>query len=257
MSDWIFNEAYRAQYDLPPTQQREVVKRLAKKNIVDVTAASDEIMAVLRAVHTAYGNKKERARAASAKSRASKRVDDPCSASACDIEDAVVACEPSVCDVAPCSTCVAEAVPEPAQATPEAVAAPTPVLRPLRLSLQNQSPVEHEAPTMSPSSLLVSRLHVLRPRQKDWLRPRLVGGFVPWSPVRRFNYRMAMTSLGEDIIGISTSWRYVPPTSDPPPIAASSKMDLKSPRGPMVNRTAAIVKAAARAGAIIFSVLSE
>ena len=79
MSDWLFNEAYRAQFDLPPTQQREVVKRLAKKNILDVTAASDEIMAVLRAVHTAYGNKKERARAASAKSRATKKDDVSCS----------------------------------------------------------------------------------------------------------------------------------------------------------------------------------
>ena len=119
MSDWLFNEAYRAQFDLPPTQQREVVKRLAKKNIVDPTAASDEIQAVLRAVHTAYGNKKERARAASAKSRASKRVDD-CG----DIEDAAVTCEPSVCNVA--VECVAEAVPEPA--APEVVAAPTPAV---------------------------------------------------------------------------------------------------------------------------------
>ena len=130
MSDWLFNEAYRTQFDLPPTQQREVVKRLAKKNILDATAASDEIQAVLRAVHTAYGNKKERARAASAKSRATKRVDDPCST--CDAalaQDAAVTCEPSVCDVAPCSTCVAEAVPEPAQATPEAVAAPTPAAK--------------------------------------------------------------------------------------------------------------------------------
>ena len=67
---------------------------------------------------------------------------------------------------------------------------------------------------------------------------------------------MAWTVCGGDIIGINTSWRYVPPTSDPAPIAASSKMDLKSPRGPTVNRTAAIVNAAARAGAIIFSVLS-
>ena len=58
MSDWLFNPAYRAQVDLPPTQQREVVKRLAKKNILDVTAASDEIQTVLRAVWTAYGNKK-------------------------------------------------------------------------------------------------------------------------------------------------------------------------------------------------------
>ena len=125
MSDWLFNPAYQAQYDLPPTQQREVVKRLAKKNIVDPTAASDEIQAVLRAVHTAYGNKKERARAASAKSRASKRVDDPCST--CDIEDVAVTCEPnvSVCNVA--VDCVAEVVPEPA--APEAVAAPTPAVQ--------------------------------------------------------------------------------------------------------------------------------
>ena len=114
---WLFNESYRAQFDRPPTQQREVVKRLAKKNILDVTAATDEIQAVLRAVWTAYGNKKERARAASAKSRASKRVDD-CGDT---VEDAAVTCEPDVA-----VDCVAEAVPEPA--APEAVAAPTPAV---------------------------------------------------------------------------------------------------------------------------------
>ena len=127
MSDWLFNEAYRAQYDLPPTQQREVVKRLAKKNIVDVTAATDEIMAVLRAVHTAYGNKKERARAASAKSRATKKdADGACCLWDTNIEDAAVTCDTnvSVCNVA--VDCVAEVVPEPA--APEAVAAPTPAV---------------------------------------------------------------------------------------------------------------------------------
>ena len=124
-TDWLFNEAYRMQYDLPPTQQREVVKRLAKKNILDPTAASDEIQAVLRAVHTAYGNKKERARAASAKSRASKKDDVSCSTGGDALaQDAAVTCEPSVCDVA--VDFVAEAVPEPA--TPEAVAAPTPAV---------------------------------------------------------------------------------------------------------------------------------
>ena len=126
MSDWLFNPAYQTQFDLPPTQQREVVKRLAKKNIVDVTAATDEIQTVLRAVHTAYGNKKKRSRQASAKSRATKKdADESCST--CDAalaQDAVVACEPSVCDIA--VDCVAEAVPEPA--TPEAVAAPTPAV---------------------------------------------------------------------------------------------------------------------------------
>ena len=122
MSDLLFNEAYRTQFDLPPTQQREVAKRLAKKNIVDVMAATDEIQAVLRAVHTAYGNKKERARAASAKSRATKKDAD--GAYCGDIEDAAVTCEPNVCDVA--VDCVAEVVPEPA--APEAVAAPTPAV---------------------------------------------------------------------------------------------------------------------------------
>ena len=133
MSDWLFNEAYRTQFDLPPTQQREVVKRLAKKNILDVTAASDEIMAVLRAVHTAYGNKKERARAASAKSRASNRgtrdVADCALALNTNIEDAAVTCEPNAAQArtqtSATQECVAEAVPEPAAT--EAVAAPTPV----------------------------------------------------------------------------------------------------------------------------------
>ena len=132
MSDWLFNEAYRTQFDLPPTQQREVVKRLHKKNILDVTAASDEIQAVLRAVHTAYGNKKERARAASAKSRATlrKRDDVACCLWDTNIEDAAVTCEPNACGTQTSATqdCVAEAVPEPTQATPEAVAAPTPAV---------------------------------------------------------------------------------------------------------------------------------
>ena len=129
MTDWLFNEVYRAEFDLPPTQQREVAKRLAKKNIVDVTAATDEIQAVLRAVHTAYGNKKERARAASAKSRASKK-DDVVYCGDALAQDAAVtagtATNVSVCDTA--VDCVAEVVPEPAQATPEAVAAPTPAV---------------------------------------------------------------------------------------------------------------------------------
>ena len=141
MSDWLFNESYRAQFDLPPTQQREVVKRLAKKNIVDPTAASDEIQAVLRAVHTAYGNKKERARAASAKSRATLRKRDDV-AYCGDIEDAAVTCvtNVSVCDVA--VDCVAEAVPE---AAPEAVAAPTPVVAAKKKSVARADNVASES----------------------------------------------------------------------------------------------------------------
>ena len=141
MSDWLFNESYRAQYDLPPTQQREVVKRLAKKNILDVTAATDEIMAVLRAVHTAYGNKKKRAREASAKSRATKKDADGAYCGDALAQDAAVACEPSVCDVA--VDCVAEAVPEPA--TPEAVAVPTPAVAAKKKSVARADNVASES----------------------------------------------------------------------------------------------------------------
>ena len=155
MSDWLFNEAYGAQFDLPPTQQREVVKRLAKKNILDVTAASDEIMAVLRAVHTAYGNKKERARAASAKSRASKKDDVVYCGDA--VEDAAVTCVTNVgvCDAA--VDCVAEAVPEPAQATPEVVAAPTPAVATKKKSVARADNVAVEPTCVAPACVAPTR----------------------------------------------------------------------------------------------------
>ena len=147
-TEWPFAERYK-EYMMPPTQVREAVKRLAKKNIVDVTAATDEIQAVLRAVHTAYGNKKERARAASAKSRATKKDDvDDCGDAAEDV--AVTAAVPaaaqahvSVCDAA--VECMAEAVPEPAQATPEAVAAPTPAVAAKKKSVARADNVASES----------------------------------------------------------------------------------------------------------------
>ena len=85
-TEWPFAERYK-EYMMPPTQVREALKRLAKKN-VDPATDTEENLHVIKAVHQAYANKKERARAASAKSRASKRVDD-CG----DIEDAAVTCE--------------------------------------------------------------------------------------------------------------------------------------------------------------------
>ena len=115
-TEWPFAERYK-EYMMPPTQVREALKRLAKKN-VDPATDTEENLHVIKAVHQAYANKKERARAASAKSRASKRVDD-CG----DIEDAAVTCEPNACGT---QECVAEVVPEPA--APEAVAAPTPAV---------------------------------------------------------------------------------------------------------------------------------
>ena len=86
-TEWPFAERYK-EYMMPPTQVREALKRLAKKN-VDPATDTEENLHVIKAVHQAYANKKERARAASAKSRATKRVDDCGDALA---QDAAVAC---------------------------------------------------------------------------------------------------------------------------------------------------------------------
>ena len=117
-TEWPFAERYK-EYMMPPTQVRETMKRLQKKG-ADIAADNEENLNVIKAVHQAYSNKKGRARAASAASRASKKD----VAYHGDIEDAAVTCEPSVCDAA--VDCVAEVVPEPA--APEAVAAPTPAV---------------------------------------------------------------------------------------------------------------------------------
>ena len=118
---WPFSEKYK-EFVMPPTQVREALKRLAKKN-VDFAAESDENLHVIKAVHQAYANKKERARAASSKARASKReVDDVSCSTGADAlaQDAIVTCEAQahvgLCDVA--AECVAMA--EPAACAPAA-----------------------------------------------------------------------------------------------------------------------------------------
>ena len=61
---WPFNECYREKYGgLPPSQQREAVKRLVgrRRNPLteeQVREPSEEIEAVLTAVNAAYLNKK-------------------------------------------------------------------------------------------------------------------------------------------------------------------------------------------------------
>lgn len=127
-TEWPFAERYK-EYMMPPTQVREALKRLAKKN-VDPATDTEENLHVIKAVHQAYANKKARARVASSMSRASKRVDD-CGDTALAQDAAVNAgtaaqAHVGVCDAA--VDCVAEVVSEPTQATPEAVAAPTPAV---------------------------------------------------------------------------------------------------------------------------------
>ena len=116
-TDWPFAENYRAEFQgLPPTQIKEVQKRLAKKGVVDMAAPSEEALAVLNQVTEAYNRKKTRARAASSKSRAAKgAAEEPA------IDDvAVEAIEPEagICGVVAEVVAEAEAVPEPAAAAP-------------------------------------------------------------------------------------------------------------------------------------------
>jgi len=116
---WPFSEKYK-EFVMPPTQVREALKRLAKKN-VDFAAESDENLNVIKAVHQAYANKKERARAASSKLRASKReVDDALA------QDAAV-CVPHDTNVSVCAVveCVAMAEPEACAPAAESAAAPS------------------------------------------------------------------------------------------------------------------------------------
>ena len=122
-TEWQFHPSLRADYDLPPTQVREVIKRMTNKNIVDLASDNEENLNIIKAVHQAYSKKKERARAASSKSRAAKSAEAP----AIDIE-VEVANEPSagICEVVAEAEQAPEpeAAPEPAAAAPPKAAAP-------------------------------------------------------------------------------------------------------------------------------------
>ena len=114
-TDWPFHDTYRV--DLPPTQIKSAVERCKKKNIVDLSAPSEETQNIIQAVFAAYSKKKERARAASSKSRAAKGA-----AEAPDIEvEVAVEPEAGICEI------VAEAEaapPTPAEPEPPAAAPP-------------------------------------------------------------------------------------------------------------------------------------
>ena len=143
-TEWPFAERYK-EYIMPLAQVRETMKRLQKKG-ADIAADNEENLNVIKAVHQAYSNKKGRARAASAASRASKKD----VAYHGDIEDAAATCvtNVSVCDAA--VDCVAEVVSEPTQATPEA--APTPVVAAKKKSVARADNVASEsAPVAVPA----------------------------------------------------------------------------------------------------------
>lgn len=147
-TEWPFHETYRV--DLPPTQVKSAVERCKKKNIVDLAAPSEETQNIIQAVFAAYSKKKERARAASSKSRAAKgAAEEP----AIDIE-VEVANEPSagICEV----VAEAEQAPEP-EAAPEPAAPPKAAPRAAKSRADNvapeavpKKPVEAPAPAPAP-----------------------------------------------------------------------------------------------------------
>ena len=91
----------------------------------------------------------------------------------------------------------------------------------------------------------------------DWAPSTVIGVSVAGATIAAAaTHDIALTRVQSMGYADSTEKFIAPALAAAFTIAASSKMDLKSPNGPMVNLTAAIVKAAARAGAINFSVLS-
>ena len=77
---WPFAESYKEAYGgLPPSQQREAVKRLTTRRRNPLTPEqcrepSEDILAALSAVNAAYLNKKARSKNASAAKREAARV---------------------------------------------------------------------------------------------------------------------------------------------------------------------------------------
>ena len=162
-TEWCFAELYRTEFQgLPPTQIREVQKRLAKKGVVDMTAPSEDTRNIIQAVFAAYSKKKERARAASSKSRAAKgAAEEP----AIDIE-VEVANEPSagICEV----VAEAEQAPEPEAAPePAAAAPPTKAAAPrAKTRVDNIAPVHttSEAPAPAPQKRVAAEAPAPRRR---------------------------------------------------------------------------------------------
>ena len=151
-TEWPFHETYRV--DLPPTQVKSAVERCKKKNIVDLSAPCEETQHIIQAVFAAYSKKKERARAASSRSRAAKSGEEPA------IDDvAVEAIEPTeetVCEV------VAEAEaapPTPAAPEPTAAAPPKAASKAAKTRADNVAAPVHpavEAPAAAPQKRATS-----------------------------------------------------------------------------------------------------
>ena len=141
---WPFHPSLRANYDLPPTQIKEALKRLVARKVADIAADNEEILNVITQVHQAYSKKKERARQASSRARAKATAEEPL-----DIE-VEVANEPSagICEVVAEAEQAPEpeAAPEPAAAAPPKAAAPRAAKRVDNVAAPAHPAVEPPAP---------------------------------------------------------------------------------------------------------------
>ena len=118
---WAFAPEYREKFGgLPPSQQREALKRLTSRRRNPLTEtqcaeASAEVEACLEAVNAAYRSKKLRSRAASSQKREAARVRPDNTA------------EPETAPVEALADAVAAISLEPAEISAEAEPAPAPV----------------------------------------------------------------------------------------------------------------------------------
>ena len=124
---WKFAESYRKKFGgLPPSQQREVFKRLTTRlrnplTLEPCAEPSDEITAVLTAVNVAYLSKKQRSKQASATKREASRVRSNNIGEPAEVE--ALADSIAAISLEPAEITVEEPSPEPAP-TPARVPAP-------------------------------------------------------------------------------------------------------------------------------------
>ena len=174
---WAFHSDYKEKFGgLPPSQQREAVKRLVgrRRNPLteeQVREPSEEIEAVLTAVNAAYLSKKARSKAASATKRMIDRAQPQPEAAPVEAEAEITAVSDAVAAVSlePAEIVAEEAAPTPAPAPapPVVVAQAQPKSAPIPIPGAVSKPVPAaRAPAATPASLPAP---VGKPAQKGGL----------------------------------------------------------------------------------------
>ena len=174
---WPFAESYREKFGgLPPSQQRECLKRLTGRRRSPLTEeqcreSCPDVEQTLDAVHKAYLNKKQRSKAASATKRMIDRAQPGPEAAPVEAEAEITAVSDAVAAVSlePAEIVAEEAAPTPAPAPapPVVVAQAQPKSAPIPIPGAVSKPVPAaRAPAATPASLPAP---VGKPAQKGGL----------------------------------------------------------------------------------------